>query len=123
MYFHIFTIIFDNKVSSPRFKPCRDSYKLEQYSRRKPLNSLIKLFFVIEISIHSLYKSFIVKMDEFHIPYSQKNIPLHSKNNIRKQLVKRTEDFVSRMRWHLYHIRNPLLDPTLLKYFDCSPSS
>ena len=46
-------------------------------------------------------------MDECNIPYSQKNIPLHSKTSIRKQLVKRTEDFVSRMRWHLYHIRNP----------------
>ena len=46
-------------------------------------------------------------MDELNIPYSQKNIPLHSKTSIRKQLVKRTEDFVSRMRWHLYHIRNP----------------
>ena len=45
-------------------------------------------------------------MDELNIPYSQKNIPLHSKTSIRKQLVKRTEDFVSRMRWHLYHIRN-----------------
>ena len=46
-------------------------------------------------------------MDELQIPYSQKNIPQHSRASIRKQLVKRTEDLVGRMRWHLYFIRNP----------------
>ena len=38
---------------------------------------------------------------------SLKNIPNHSCKSIRTQLVRRTEDLISRMRWKLFWIRNP----------------
>lgn len=46
-------------------------------------------------------------MEELNIPYSLKNIPHHSRNSIRKQLVRRAEDVISRIRWKLFFIRNP----------------
>ena len=46
-------------------------------------------------------------MEELNIPYSLKNIPHHSRYSIRKQLVRRAEDVISRIRWKLFFIRNP----------------
>ena len=46
-------------------------------------------------------------MDHLNLNYSDKNIGLHSKFLIKRTLVSRTEDLVRRMRWKLWHIRNP----------------
>ena len=46
-------------------------------------------------------------MDELNLTYSSKNIGLHSKHLIKRTLVSRTEDCLRRMRWKLWHIRNP----------------
>ena len=46
-------------------------------------------------------------MDELNIQYSEKNIGLHSKDLIKRTLISRTEDVLRRMRWKLFHIRNP----------------
>ena len=46
-------------------------------------------------------------MEEFNLGYAEKNIGLHSKDLIKTSLVSRTEDVISRMRWKLFHIRNP----------------
>ena len=46
-------------------------------------------------------------MDELNLTYSSKNIGLHSKHLIKRTLVSRTEDCIRRMRWKLWHIRNP----------------
>ena len=46
-------------------------------------------------------------MDQLNVGVSLKNIPNHSRRSIRTQLVRRTEDLISRMRWKLFWIRNP----------------
>ena len=46
-------------------------------------------------------------MEELNLNYNEKNIGLHSKHLIKRTLVSRTEDLVRRMRWKLWHIRNP----------------
>ena len=46
-------------------------------------------------------------MDQLNLNYSEKNIGLHSEHPIKRTLVSRTEDLVRRMRWKLWHIRNP----------------
>ena len=46
-------------------------------------------------------------MEELNLGYAEKNIGLHSKDLIKTTLVSRTEDLISRMRWKLFHIRNP----------------
>ena len=46
-------------------------------------------------------------MDQFTVGVSLKNIPNHSRKSIKTQLVRRTEDLISRMRWKLFWIRNP----------------
>ena len=46
-------------------------------------------------------------MEQLNLTYNEKNIGLHSKHLIKRTLVSRTEDVVRRMRWKLWHIRNP----------------
>ena len=48
-------------------------------------------------------------MNRFNIPYSQKNIPIPSRFQYKKQLVKKVENFTRRARWKMYHILNPNL--------------
>ena len=46
-------------------------------------------------------------MEKLQTPYSFKDIPHHSENLVRRTLVSRTEDIISRMRWKLFFVRNP----------------
>ena len=46
-------------------------------------------------------------MEELNLSYNEKCIGLHSKHLIKRTLVSRSEDLVRRMRWKLWHIRNP----------------
>ena len=55
-------------------------------------------------------------MDELHIPYSLKNIPIPPRFQYKKQLVKKLESFITRIRWKLFHIRNPSHQKTLPTY-------
>ena len=50
-------------------------------------------------------------MDQLNVGVSLKNIPHHSRKSIKSQLVRRTEDLISRMRWKLFWIRNPQQTP------------
>ena len=55
-------------------------------------------------------------MDELHIPYSLKNIPIPPRFQYKKQLVKKLESFITRIRWKLFHIRNPTHQKPLPTY-------
>ena len=46
-------------------------------------------------------------MDELNLTYAEKNIGLHSEHLIKTTLISRSEQVLSRMRWKLWHIRNP----------------
>ena len=46
-------------------------------------------------------------MDEINLTYAEKTIGLHSEHLIKRTLIFRTEQVLSRMRWKLWHIRNP----------------
>ena len=46
-------------------------------------------------------------MDEINLTYAEKCIGLHSEHVIKRTLIFRTEQVLSRMRWKLWHIRNP----------------
>ena len=46
-------------------------------------------------------------MEKLQTPYSFKDIPHHSENLVRRRLVSRSEDVISRLRWKLFFIRNP----------------
>ena len=46
-------------------------------------------------------------MDEINLTYAEKTIGLHSEHLIKRTLIFRTEQVLTRMRWKLWHIRNP----------------
>ena len=49
-------------------------------------------------------------MDKLNIGYSLKNIPtFHKKSVIQAKLVESAEDLFRRMRWKLFHYKNPNL--------------
>ena len=51
--------------------------------------------------------NFVKIMDELNLTYAEKSIGLHSEHVIKRTLIFRTEQVLSRMRWKLWHIRNP----------------
>ena len=48
-----------------------------------------------------------MNMDQFHIPYSLKNIPIPSRSQYQKQLESKVKSFSQRLRWKMFHILNP----------------
>ena len=46
-------------------------------------------------------------MDVLNLNYSEKNIGYHSEGLIKRNLVNRSTDLFHRMRWKLWHARNP----------------
>ena len=55
----------------------------------------------------ALYPRPIENMDQIHIDYSLKNIPIPSKFQYKKQLVSKVASFASRLRWKAFFILNP----------------
>ena len=46
-------------------------------------------------------------MDKVNFTHSYKDIPFPSKTKYKKELIVKTENFLERVRWKLYWIRNP----------------
>ena len=57
--------------------------------------------------LSSLLQYFSETMDQFHIAYSLKNIPIPSRFQYQKLLVNKIESFSRRLRWKTFFILNP----------------
>ena len=55
----------------------------------------------------ALFLQFTRNMDQLHINYSLKDIPIPSRPQYRKQLVSKVASFASRLRWKMLFIRQP----------------